>query len=472
MKKRTLLVTAATLTSISPLLGAGGENAADSRSAKPNIIFILTDDLGYGDLGCYGGEMVPTPNIDRLAREGVRFIEAYATAPICAPSRAGLITGAYNQRFGCQANEDEWPDRQYVIPEDHLIMPEALGKAGYVTGAIGKWNVARDVHAVVDQPIDIIGFEADYFPDASGHYQGVNEPVRRNSSKIQGVIGPDPERPDDEYLTDRLGRRAVEFIDRNRAEPFFLYLSLNAPHSPFQAPRDLMEKFGDIRPEPLNYYAAMVASIDENVGRILGKLEELGLAENTLILFTSDHGPSSQLRVGWREEWPERMIVGSAGELRGHKGQYFEGGIRVPFLLRWPQGAVGENVEFDRPVSLMDIYPTFVAAAGGVIPPATDLDGVDLLPYLRGQQSGDPHEVLFWKNEDRGAIRRGDWKLVLERPRAQLFNIAKDPGEQNDRIQQESQIAGDLRAEWDRWSDSLPPRSATLRREAAQGRSN
>jgi arylsulfatase A-like enzyme len=418
--------------------------------------------LGYGDPGCYGGRLAPTPAVDSLARDGVRFTAAYVTAPVCGPSRCGLVTGAYNQRFGCQWNEDEWPQqgKAYKIPRGHLTLPEALRAAGYVTGHLGKWNVTRDPRQCFDEVQDVIGFEADYFPDAAGHYQGVDEKVRKNSKKIMGISG--PERPEDEYLTDRLGRHAVEFIERHqRSErPFFLYLGFNAPHSPYHAKSALLAKLGGIRPEPLNYYAAMVASLDENIGRVLAKLESAGIADNTVVLFTSDNGPTGALRIGWKENWPRDLVVGSAGPLSGHKGQFLEGGVREPFIVRWPVRLKAGDL-FHAPVSTMDIYPTLCAAAGATIPADTTLDGVNLLPYLLRQKSGAPHEVLFWKNGDQGAVREGDWKLLISSRSspAQLFNLAVDIGEKQNLAGQQVELAGRLHQSWLDWSGNLPPRS-------------
>ncbi|MFO1448385.1 MAG: sulfatase-like hydrolase/transferase [Opitutaceae bacterium] len=436
--------------------------AVAAPSQRPNLIVILTDDLGYGDPGCYGGKLVPTPAIDSLAAGGIRFTNAYATAPVCGPSRCGLLTGAYNQRFGCQWNEDEWPQQgmAYKIPAGHLTLPEALRAAGYVTGHLGKWNITRDPRQCFDEVADVIGFEADYFPDAAGHYQGMDEPVRKNSKKVMGVSG--PERPGDEYLTDRLGRHAVEFIERHQRgeKPFFLFLSFNAPHSPYHAKSTDMAKMGDIRPEPLNYYAAMVASLDENIGRVLAKLESAGIAENTVVVFTSDNGPTGALRVGWKDHWPKELIVGSAGPLRGHKGQFLEGGVREPFLVRWPARLPAGRL-FHAPVSTMDIFPTLSAAAGASLPDSTRLNGVDLLPYLLSHHSGAPHPVLYWKNGEQGAIREGDWKLLIDSASAspQLYHLASDIGEAHDRAHLEPAVVQRLHQSWREWSSTLPPRS-------------
>jgi len=439
-------------------IGSCRANAeARAGASPPNIILILADDLGYGDPGCYGGKLVPTPHIDSLARDGARFTDAYATAPVCAPSRCGLMTGAYNQRFGCQWNEDEYPGSAYVIPPGHLTLPEALMAGGYFTGHIGKWNVARDASKVFHEVHDLIGFEADYFPDHSGHYQGVDEKKRGNSGKIQGVTG--PERPDDEYLTDRIGRHAVEFIQRqDPKKPFFLNIGFNAPHSPYHAKKELMVEFSHLKPEPLNYYAAMVSSMDENIGRILATLKECGMESNTLVAFTSDNGPTGALRMGWRPEWPRDMIVGSAGPLAGKKGGFLEGGVREPFVIRWP-AELKAGVTYSQPASTMDLHPTLCAAAGVSVPNETKLDGVNLLPFLRGGSSGAPHKILFWKNGSLGAVRSGDWKLLLKGRKVQLFHLKRDIGETKDLARENPEIFKSLHAAWTEWSATLPPRS-------------
>jgi arylsulfatase A-like enzyme len=442
---------------LAPLATLHGVDA--EPTTKPNLILIVADDLGYGDPGCYGGKLAPTPAIDSLARDGVRFTDGYVTAPVCAPSRCGILTGAYNQRFGMQWNEDEWPPRNYVIPPGHLTLPEALRAAGYLTGHLGKWNIPRPAQEAVDEAQDLIGFEADYFPDATGHFQGVDEKVRKNSGKVQGVAG--PERLGDEYLTDRLGRHAVEFIERHKhgKKPFFLYLAFNAPHSPYHAKKSTLEKFSGLQP-PLNYYAAMVASMDENIARVLAKLKEAGLADNTVVAFTSDNGPTAALRVGWNADWPANMIVGSAGPLSGHKARFFEGGIREPFILCWP-AKLKAGQTYRQPVSAMDFYATFCAAAGAPVPAGTKLDGVNLLPHLLGEKTTPPHEILFWKNGDQGAVRQGDWKLILSasQPRLQLFNLAQDIGEKHDLATENPDLVKQLHKAWLDWSVPLPPRA-------------
>jgi arylsulfatase A-like enzyme len=442
---------------------------------KPNIVFIVADDLGYGDLVCYGGKLAPTPSIDALARGGIRCTDGYVTAPVCAPSRCGIMTGAYNQRFGMQWNEDHWLGHAYSVPATHRLLPQALKAADYVTGHIGKWNIGSDIKNNFDETYDVIDWEADYFPKADGHYVGVDDPKKSDSSKINGAWG--PEKPGDEYLTDRIGRHAVEFIDKHQAQPFFLYLAFNAVHSPWSAKTAYRERFAHIKDPPLNLYAAMLTSLDENVGRVLAKLKAAGLEENTLVVFISDNGPAQggAYVKGWPDSWPRKIVVGSAGPLRGHKAEFLEGGIREPFILRWP-ARLKPGETYHQPVSTMDLYPTFCAAAGAPVPAGTKLDGVNLLPYLSGEKPGAPHEILFWKttwsNGDEGAVRQGDWKLLINKaaPRFQLFNLAEDQGEEHDLAVGKTEQVEKLHQAWLDWGATLPPRSNPPSTQPGKGR--
>ena len=441
------------------LLSPAAALAADAP-ARPNLVLVFADDFGYGDPGCYGGTLVPTPALDSLARDGVRCTDGYATAPVCAPSRCGLMSGAYNQRFGMQWNDDR---RKYSFGE-HQLLPQALRAAGYVTGHIGKWNIPVDAKECFDEIHDLIDWEADYFPAADGHYFGVDSETEFASSKRQGIWG--PERPGEEYLTDRIGRHAVEFVEKHKRgdKPFFLYLAFNAVHTPLHAKQDAADRFGKL-PIPLSFYAAMVASLDENLGRVLAVLPP-----NTLVAFTSDNGPARMPVEKWPEGWPTGTLNGSAGPLNGHKGQFLDGGYREPYLLRWP-GKLTAGSVYRQPVSTMDLYPTFCAAAGAPIPAGTTLDGVNLLPFLTGQQAGAPHEILFWKNGENGAVRQGDWKLLLSprQPRRQLFNLADDIGEKRDLAGDQPELVERLHQAWLDWSGKLPPRANPVTAKPAAG---
>lgn len=343
---RKLLLTAAALTLAQSSLAA--------ETVKPNIVLIFVDDLGYGDPGCYGGKMIPTPNIDRLAAQGVRFTDGYVTAPVCGPSRVGLLTGAYQQQFGCYWNQDLWQKYGFRLPDGHKLMPQALHAGGYVTGHVGKWNITPDAKPYVDEAYDVLNWKGAYFPNADGTYLGVDGPDFRDEPHGWG-----PKIPGGEYLTDRLTRRAVDFIDRHAGGQFFLYLAYNAPHTPLQAKRDFAGQFRRLKDEPNQLYAGMVASLDEGIGRVMDKLAETGLDRNTLVAFVSDNGPArgADYLSGWRKEWPEETVLGSAGPLAGHKAQLQEGGIRQPFILCWP-GHLAAGCVYRRPASTLDLYPT------------------------------------------------------------------------------------------------------------------
>jgi arylsulfatase A-like enzyme len=271
-----------------------------------------------------------------------------------------------------------------------------------------------------------------------------------------------PDRPGEEYLTDRIGRHACEFVEKHKAQPFFLYLAFNAVHSPWSAKASERERFAYIKEQPLNFYAAMIASLDDNIGRVLAKLRATGLEQNTLVVFTSDNGPaqgSVYIKV-WPDNWPNKILVGSAGPLSGHKAQFLEGGIREPFILRWP-ARLKAGADYRQPVSTMDLYATFCAAAGAPVPAGTKLDGVNLLPYLLGERGGAPHDILFWKNGNLGAVRQGDWKLLINSspPKLQLFNLADDVGENRDLAGEKPELLAKLHQAWLDWSAPLPPRA-------------
>jgi arylsulfatase A-like enzyme len=418
--------------------------------AAPNVLLIYVDDMGYADPSCYGGTMVATPNIDRLAAEGLKFTSAYVSAPVCGPSRTGLLTGAYQQRFGVYWNQDT---KEMKLLQGHLLLPQVLKQAGYATGVFGKWNVQMKPAAVFDVARDIMDWEGDYFPDAKGHYTGVDTPSEHASSKVQGVWG--PAREGDEYLTDRIARHALEFIETKREQPWFAYLAFNAPHSPFQAKKQYREDFPGLTGS-LAFYAAMIRSLDENIGRVLDRLAALDLTKDTLILFASDNGPAPALRVGWHDDWPKDTIHGSAGPFRGYKGQYYEGGNRVPLIMSWP-GHLQPGTVYEAPVSIMDLYPTICTAAGAAVPAGTTLDGCDLWPWIKGERKGRPHATLFWAGPpDVGAMRQEDWKLVCGYGKPQLFDLARDPGEANDLSQQKPELTAELIKAWQTWLAKMP----------------
>ncbi|MBP7140727.1 MAG: sulfatase-like hydrolase/transferase [Opitutaceae bacterium] len=436
------------------LLSAAG--VAASAGSRPNIVLLLADDLGYGDLGVYGNRDVPTPNLDRLAREGTRFTDAYVTCPACAPSRLSLMSGAYPQRFGMTWNDDR---SAHKLPDTQRLLPELLRDGGYVTGLIGKWNIIRPAETVFDEIHDFIEWESDYWPQADGRYIGSNATKNPGfrSSKTQ-YWG--PVRQGDEYLSDRLARKAVEFIDRHADESFFLFVGFNAVHSPWQGRTQDRERFAHLPNEVLRLYASMIAGLDEGVGHIMEGLRKRGLEENTLVLFLGDNGPAiGGPRIeGWKPDWPQQIVVGSTGALRGAKTELLEGGIREPFLMRWPARLAGGR-EYRRPVIANDVLPTLCAAGGVDVPSGTVVDGVDLLPYLRAQKEGEPHATLYWKVKSSAALRRGDWKLMMLSPewKPQLYHLGKDISELHDVAGKHPQLVRELHDAWLTWNAPLPP---------------
>lgn len=438
------------------ILGATALIAAAAESKRPNIVVILADDLGYGDLSSYGGKDVPTPNLDRLAREGVRFTDGYVTCSSCAPSRLSLMTGAYPQRFGLTWNDDR---SAHKLPDSQRLLPELLRPAGYVTGLIGKWNIVRPAEQVFDEVKDFIEWESDYFPQADGRYIGSN--ATKGPGVASGKIALwSPARDTGEYLPDRMGRHAAEFIARHAAKPFFLYVGFNSVHSPWHGRNADRAKFAHLPHEVQRLYASMVAGLDENVGKILDAIRAQQLEENTLVIFLSDNGPAkgSAAIEGWKPDWPERLVVGSAGPLRGAKTDLFEGGIRTPLILRWP-AQLKASVTYRQPVTAMDVLPTVCAAAGVAIPATTTVDGVDLVPFLRGESARAPHDTIFWKIKSAAALRRGDHKLVMLAPswKPQLYDLAADIGESRDLTSEKPELTRELHAAWQAWNKTMPP---------------
>ncbi|MCB1018739.1 MAG: sulfatase-like hydrolase/transferase [Acidobacteria bacterium] len=450
--------------------------AAVALEAKPNIVLIVADDLGYAELSCQGARDLPTPNIDSLAENGIRFTNGYVSAPVCCPSRAGLMTGRIQTRFGHELNAIgvQNLDEGIGLPLSERTLADLLKAQGYATGLVGKWHLGAGAsrHPMRRGFDEFYGFlnEGHYYvpepylgvttwlriaknPEGPGpilrrgrfvfsDHMGNDEPTYDRENPVMRGIAPITET---RYLTDALGEEAVDFIDRHRDGPFFLYLAFNAPHSPMQAADAYMQKFAGVDDIHRRIFLAMTANMDAAVGRVLAKLRSLGLEEDTLVFFLSDNGG------------PTRELTSSNAPLREGKGQVYEGGLRVPFLAqwkaRWPKGRVDQ-----RPIVSLDVAPTALAAAEAPLP--TDLDGVDLTPYLTGEKNERPHPTLFFRYGSRIAVRHGDWKMVgryeqgvgLKEP--ELYNLEADLGESEDlaarepeRLQQLERILADYDAQ-------------------------
>ena len=439
------------------------ENTESNTVNPPNIIFILADDMGYGDAGCYGDtNLVPTPNIDRLANEGVRFTDGYVSAPLCAPARYGLLTGVYQQKFGVRWNVDAALDlSQYGIVETLEntrirkpieIISEPLERAGYSTVMLGKWNLMKYPNTTFDESYSVMHFVGDYFQDENGNYKGVDgEPSEHEKSRALWAS----EDEAGEYLTDRIGRQAVEYIDRNKKNPFFMYVAFNAPHTPLHAKTSLQKQVAHLPTEAQKLYGAMQISMDENIGKILNALDKNGLTENTIVAFLSDNGATFAYPVNWPADWKKEML-GSNGVLRGHKAQMYEGGIRIPFIIRYPKVLKAGQV-YTEPVSALDLYPTFCDVAGANPNHKDELDGVNLIPYLQGDQTGSPHEILYWYGANKGAVRQGDYKYYDYKGQGELYNLADDISESNDLSDTMPEIKQDLKEKYQAFIDNLPP---------------
>jgi arylsulfatase A-like enzyme len=402
-------------------------------AGKPNVILIITDDMGSADIGVQGAPDVKTPHIDALAKAGTRFTNAYASCPVCSPTRAGLMTGKYQQRFGHEQNPVQGADLTFGLPKSETTMADRLKAAGYRTGFVGKWHLGNVPGYF---PMER-GFD-EYFGFLGGLHKMIdNAEPEANFNAIQRDQKPVGERA---YLTDAFSRESVAFIERNRERPFFLYLAYNAPHVPLQVPPKYRNRFPDIKDDKRLRSCAMMAAVDDGVGQIAETLKKNGLGENTVIFFMSDNGG-------------DRMNGSSNAPLRGYKGETYEGGIRVPFLVRW-DGTLPAGKVDDRPIVTLDVLPTALAAAGASAP--SDLDGRNLLPFLKGEQAGTVHEALYWRFGPRNAMRAGQWKLQWnnDEPR-KLFDLSKDVGEQNDLAGQHPDVVKKMQAEWNAWSATL-----------------
>ena len=431
---------------------------AHSSGLRPNIILICVDDMGYGDLSCYGGGHVETPNIDSLAESGIRFTEGYTVSPVCGPSRVGLLTGMQPSRIGVYWNSDMGAVR---VPRGHQTLSELMKSAGYTTALVGKWNLNNPAwnpmpaKRYFDYVYDEMVWEGDYWPNKNGAYHGV-EDGKYGSSKTNNIWGPLEE--GDEYLTDRLSRHACEFVSaQTKQNPFFLYLSYNAPHSPLQGKSEHLSELSHIDSEPLRLYASMILAIDEGVGDLLSTLEGNMLRENTVILFVSDNGPARTTFKGMPEHWPRGEMLGSTAGLRGYKGTFYEGGLRVPFIFSWPH-KIDTAITSNYPVTTLDITPTLSTLAGASLDHQRAVDGLDLsLLFSKMPEFMEPR-TLLWFAGTSGAVRAGDWKLVHNRKgEHELFNLRTDPMEQEDLSTSNSDKFEQMSNFYSDWAQQVPP---------------
>jgi arylsulfatase A-like enzyme len=421
---------------------------------RPNIVVIVADDLGYGDICGYSCKGFETPHIDSLGTNGVRFTDGHVTAPVCSPSRAGFITGRYQQRFGHEFNAGAAARCEKMglgLPTSQTTLPDALKKAGYATGMVGKSHLGSRskfhpmkrgfdeffgfLHGgnLYVEPADRPGIHnAVTMGENFGGMRAPNNPILRGTKEVK----------EDEYLTDAFSREAVDFIELHSEKPFFLYLAYNAPHTPLQATDEYYDRFPNIKDEKKRIFAAMVSAVDDGVGRILDTLKKNGLWEDTLVVFFADNGCATYTEACFNDP------------LLGGKLMLFEGGQRVPFLAQYPR-RLPKGVTCDYPVSSLDIYPTAVKLAGGIVP--EDRDGIDLMPILTGAPSSAPDRVLFWRSGTNSAVRQGPWKLVNlgEGRHVLLYNVVEDIGETTDLAAKHPDRVKELSRLLEEWQSEL-----------------
>lgn len=458
---------------------AQGPDTAPTGTRAPNVIVILADDLGFNDVSFYGGGVaggtVPTPNIDSIGRDGVNFTSAYAGNATCSPSRAAIMTGRYGTRFGFEFTgvpvefsqlvghfdakapvrpiyhadrEAEVPPYQdQGLPTSEITIARLLSKAGYRTLHLGKWHLGESPQFTP---------QAHGFDESLGFYSGASLFLKKDDPEVVNSMqdydpidkflwaalpygvhfnGGELFEPKG-YMTDYLTDEAIKAIDANRNRPFFMYLAYNAPHTPLQATREDYEALSHVEDHTMRVYAAMIRSLDRNVGRVLTALKEKGLDENTLVVFTSDNGGAHYIGLDDLNK-----------PYRGWKATFYEGGIRVPFFMRWP-GKIHAGSTYAAPISHFDIFATAAGAAGQPVPDDRIIDGVDLMPFLTGATTGRPHDRLFWRSGPYWVVQSGNWKLqVTARPEAvRLYDLDADPGERNDLAASHKDKVAELRA--------------------------
>ena len=411
--------------------------AALGAAARPNILLIVGDDMGYADVGFHGCKDIPTPHLDALAAAGVRCTNGYVTGPYCSPTRAGLLTGRQQNRFGHEYN----PGGVNGLPLTEGILPERLAKAGYATGMVGKWHLG----SLPPQTPPSRGF-AEFFGFLGGAHSYFN---------AGGIVRGNQPVKEMDYTTDAFGREAAAFVRAHADKPWFLYLAFNAVHTPMDATDARLAKFAGIPDKKRRTYAAMMSALDDNVGRVRQALQDSGQAGRTLVFFISDNGGPTMNGT---------TTNGSVNlPLRGSKRTTLEGGVRVPFLVAWPDRI--KPAVYDLPVVQLDLHATALAAAGVAPLAEWKLEGVDLLPYFAGTAKAAPHEALYWRFGEQMAIRQGDWKLVRydgnadtntgkRQPvsAARLYDLSKDIHEDKDLAAEQPEKVKQLQARWDEWN--------------------
>ena len=457
-------------------------------TTKPNIILILADDLGFNDVSFYNGGAADgslmTPNIDNLAKEGVAFLNGYAASPVCSPSRAAIMTGRYSSRYGFEftpypaqaakimnlLREDDELETIYLedvqldevgltiggLPDKEVTVAEILQKNGYYTAHIGKWHLGGFTDGM--KPNDQ-GFDDSLMLNSS-LYLPKNHPDIVNAkidSSIEDMVwassqfaasfnGSEPFKPGG-YITDYYTDEAIKVINNNKDRPFFLYLGHFAPHNPLQSLRKDYEKHNHMENHTLQVYSGMIEALDRSIGKIVTTLEENGLTENTLIIFTSDNGGAGYIGLDNINK-----------PYRGWKLTHFEGGMHIPFFAKWP-AKIKKDMRYDKRIHHTDIFSTILGAASIEPPKEIKIDGINLIPFLTNEESGEPHQTLYWKNASYQAVIHNDWKLLRSKfPNEQeyLYNLKKDPYEQNNLAMSELTLKSLLHEKLDTHIESMP----------------
>jgi len=444
MKPLTVLV----LCLISLLMHSANTIADD----RPNIVVIMADDMGYADAGFTGSKDIRTPNLDKIAASGVVFTQGYANHPFCGPTRAALLSGKYQHRFGFETNPAYDPANPIMgIDPEIMLFPKRLQNAGYVTGCVGKWHVgaAEPFHPNnrgFDYFYGFLGGGHDYFR------VDVTQPVKEGY--LQGLVRNKKPADFDGYLTTALSREAAKFVETQKGNPFFLYVAYNAPHAPLQAPAEDIARYKHIADKKRRTYAAMVDVMDQGIGEILSSLEKNGLRENTLIFFLSDNGgpqPTKQSPGKWN---------GSSNEpFRGGKGDLYDGGVHVPFIASWP-AKIAAGQRFTSPVISIDISRTAVAVANGNVGEKGAMEGVDLIPFVTRENNNDPHDALYWRSGQSWSVLAADGTKHIqpkETSKPKLFHLPQDVSESNDLIESRPDQAQELHKLWQVWDAANVP---------------
>ncbi len=425
------------------LISCTGICHTQTNPSQPNIILIMADDLGYGDLGVTGSTEIRTPHIDQLARDGVMCTEGYVSAPVCSPSRAGILTGRNQVAFGFDnnigGNQPGFDPAFLGLPLTETTIAERLQEQNYLTGLIGKWHLGEmpayhPGNRGFDQYWTYKKGSHDYFI-ADPSLSGIKDSIDCNYKSVKGIS----------YITDDKGDEAVEFIERHKAEPFFLFVSFNAPHTPMQAKESALQLYAHIEDKGRRTYAAMVHTLDENVGKIVSSLEQQGISQNTLVVFLSDNGG------------PVIHNHSINAPYTGMKGTLLEGGIHVPFILKWPN-VLNPGTTFNQPVVATDLAPTFLSISGGDI--TTDMFdgvGVNIINQIINNSMALSNRELKWRFTISVAIREGEWKLIRLPDRLPLlFNLSTDISEQHNVAMEHIEITKRLLRQLGNWDVSLP----------------